>query len=107
MQTPNNQPVVKNNQEAHRYEIHLNGEVAILTYQRSGNRIIFVHTGVPPALEGHGLASQLAHTALEDARTQNLTIVPLCPFVESYLQRHPEYLSLLDPAADESLREDS
>ena len=107
MSVSDNQIMVKKNEEAHRYEIHLNGEVAVLTYQRSGKRIVFMHTGVPPALEGHGLANQLARTALEDARAQKLTIIPLCPFVESYVRRHQEYLSLLDPSDRESFLHNS
>ena len=89
---------VKNNEEAHRYEVYLNGQLAVLTYKRDGQQITFLHTGVPPALEGHGVASVLARTALEEARAQKLSVVPQCPFVASYIRRHQEYLSLLSPA---------
>jgi len=86
---------VKNNEDEQRYEMKLDEHIAILVYEREGNTITFLHTEVPPALEGHGVANKLAQSALEDARTQALTVVPLCPFVASYIRHHPEYLSLL------------
>ncbi|GHO88470.1 GNAT family N-acetyltransferase [Dictyobacter formicarum] len=91
-----NEPEVINNTAEHRYEIHLNDQVAILTYQREGQHIVYQHTGVPPALEHHGLGSILAHAALEDARAAHLSVVPSCPFVAKYIQHHPEYQSLVD-----------
>ena len=68
-----------------------------------GNHIIFLHTGVPEALAGHGIANKLASFALEEARSQKLTVVPLCPFVASYIRHHQEYLSLLDPVEQSRL----
>lgn len=95
---------VKNNADEQQYEVKAEGHTAMLVYEREGNSITFLHTEVPPALEGHGIASALAHTALEDARAQQLSVVPLCPFVASYIRRHPEYLSLLSEAEQARLR---
>ncbi|GHO86965.1 GNAT family N-acetyltransferase [Dictyobacter formicarum] len=50
-----------------------------------GDQIIFLHTGVPAALEGHGIASKRASFALEEARLQHFTVIPRCPFVASYI----------------------
>ena len=102
-----NQGGVINNEEAKRYEFQSGDQVAVLTYKRSGQHIIFIHTGVPPALEGHGVAGKLAYRALEDARTQKLIVVPQCPFVASYIRRHQEYLSLLSPLDRERLLQDA
>jgi len=88
---------VDDNEAAQRYEAWVDGELSLIQYERSDDRIAFLHTEVPPALEGRGIASTLARAALEDARARNLTVVPLCPFVRSYIQRHPEYLELVDP----------
>jgi len=95
---------VKNNEDEQQYEVKAEGHTAMLVYEREGNSITFLHTEVPPALEGHGIASMLAHTALEDARAQQLSVVPLCPFVASYIRRHPEYLSLLSEGEQARLR---
>lgn len=89
------QGVVHDNTEAHRYEVKIDEHLAVLTYYRRGDTIVFLHTGVPPALEGHGIGNKLAYAALEDARVQKLTVVPDCPFVAAYIRRHQEYLSLL------------
>ena len=89
---------VTNNEAEQRYEIHLDNQIAVLEYEREGNQIVFIHTGVPHALERHGLANKLAHTALEDARAAKLTVVPLCPFVAEYIREHREYLPLLTQA---------
>src|ERR1700730_14842557 len=77
---------VSNNEPARRFEVQMNGQLAVLEYRQTGERIVFTHPEVPAALEGHGLASALARTALDDARARNLTVVPLCPFVRGYIE---------------------
>jgi uncharacterized protein len=96
--------VVERNEGKHRYEAQVGGEMAVLTYASSGDTIIFLHTLVPEPLEGRGIASRLAHTALEDARTAHLQVVAQCPYVAAYVRRHPEYLEILTPAEQERLR---
>ncbi len=59
---------VKNNADEQQYDVRIEGHVATLFYEQEGNTITFLHTEVPAALEGHGIASKLAYTALEDAR---------------------------------------
>jgi len=86
-----NNPIVIHNVEGERFEIQLGDDVAILEYQRSGDNIIFPHTEVPTKYEGHGLASKLAVAALEYAKQEGFKVVALCPFVSSYIRRHPEY----------------
>jgi predicted GNAT family acetyltransferase len=90
--------VITNNEAAQRYESQFDGSLAIIQYERKDGRIVFLHTEVPEALEGRGIASKLARAALEDAKTQELMVVPLCPFVSGYIRKHPEYLPLVDPA---------
>jgi uncharacterized protein len=84
-----------NNQEQGRYEVRVDGKLAVLEYRDAGGVRYYTHTEVPEALEGHGIAGQLAKAALDEAQAQSLTIVPLCPFVRSYIQRHPEYKPLV------------
>jgi len=94
---------VKNNEDEQLYEVKLDGQVATLFYEREGNSIIFLHTEVPAALGGHGIGNKLARTALEDAGEHKLTVVPLCPFVASYIRHHTEYLSLLTEAERDTI----
>jgi predicted GNAT family acetyltransferase len=78
------------NEELKRFETTRDGLTAFLTFRRNGKRVVLIHTEVPSELEGHGLASKLAWFALDYARENDLTVVPVCPFVRSYLERHPE-----------------
>ena len=85
-----------NNSTARRFEIVIDGQVGFLNYAIAAGRMRLLHTEVPPALQGRGLAGQLAQAALEYATREHLRVVPLCPFVQAYLKRHPEYRSLID-----------
>jgi uncharacterized protein len=79
-----------------RYEARLGGRrVGVADYLRAGERVVFSHTEVEPALEGRGIASRLARRALEDARERGLRVVPACSFFRVYLRRHPEDADLL------------
>ena len=93
-----NTVVVENNPAARRYQAQVGEHLAVAEYRLDGDTITFTHTQVPKQLEGHGIANKLAYTALEDARARQLTVVPLCPFIASYIRRHQEYLTLVDPA---------
>lgn len=88
-------PTITNNTTAQRWEAQIGQQRAIAAYKRDGDTLMFTHTEVPPELEGHGIASQLIKTALDDARAQHQTIIPLCPFVAGYIQRHPDYVDLV------------
>lgn len=86
---------VRNNQEKHRYEVEVDGKLAILEYRDAGGQRYYTHTEVPEALEGRGIASQMAKVVLDEAQAEQLSIVPLCPFVRGYIERHPEYKPLV------------
>jgi predicted GNAT family acetyltransferase/glutaredoxin len=82
--------------EASRYELRLGGRlVGLAAYRRRNGRIAFTHTEVEDACEGQGFGSRLAEVALQDARRQGLEVVPLCPFIAHYIERHPEYRPLV------------
>ena len=90
--------VIEHNRAAQQFEAQVDGQLAAIEYGFVGDSLVFTHTEVPKPLAGHGIANQLAHTALEYARAQQLPVVPLCPFVARYIRRHPEYQALMDPA---------
>ncbi len=81
----------------HRFAVHLDGATALLAYKQEGDTLYLVHTEVPAAMEGKGIGGQLAKAALNYARENRLKVVARCPFVVSYLQRHPEYQDLVAP----------
>jgi predicted GNAT family acetyltransferase len=86
---------IHHNIAANRFEIHIENDIAVLNYTQRGDIITFTHTGVPTELEGRGIGSQLARAGLEYAREKAFKVVPLCWFVAGYIERHPEYKSLL------------
>lgn len=78
-----------------RYEVELDGHTAFLQYRQMGASFVITHTEVPPEFEGKGIGGALVRTVLDDVRDQGLVVVPLCPFVRSYIRKHPEYLDLV------------
>jgi predicted GNAT family acetyltransferase len=90
---------IRNNRDASRYELEVDGAICIATYERRDGVIIFTHTEVPEVLEGRGLASRLIRGALADVRSQGLKVVALCAFVAGYIERHPEEQVLLASSA--------
>jgi uncharacterized protein len=89
-------PKVVNNAAASRFELTTEGRTAVLEYVLAGNRLRLMHTEVPPELTGRKYAEVLARAGLDYARSNNLRVVPFCPFVRAFLQRHREYESVLD-----------
>jgi predicted GNAT family acetyltransferase/glutaredoxin len=82
--------------EASRYELRLDGRlIGLAAYRRRDGRIAFTHTEVDESCEGRGFGSRLAAAALAHARHQGLDVVPLCPFIAHYIDRHPEYQQLV------------
>lgn len=79
---------------AHRFHADVDGGRAVASYHREGDRMVLTHTSVPSDAEGQGVGSALAREALGFARSQGLKVVPNCPFMAAYLQRHPEYHDL-------------
>ena len=79
-----------------RFEARIDGELAgFATYTREGGVLTVLHTEVGDEYEGMGIAGDLAQWALDGARGQNLAVVPECPFVAGYIQKHPEYADLV------------
>ncbi len=91
---------VTHNQAASRFEITVEGQLAELSYRREGDRLILAHTFVPESLRGGGIGSALVRAAMEEAETQGSTVVPLCPFVRDWLDRHPEVAARIRTSAN-------
>jgi hypothetical protein len=87
---------ISNNTQQQQFQVRVNSEMAYLEYRWNNNLLALMHTLVPESLEGHGLASALAKYALEYARENKLKVLVYCPFVATYLKRHPEYNFLVE-----------
>lgn len=78
--------------QARRYEARIGDELAgTAAYIRTPEVVAFIHTEVGDAYEGRGIGSALARTALDDARSQGLRVLAICPFIAGWLTKHPEY----------------
>ena len=87
---------VADNPEQRRYEVGVDGELGgFVQYRVKPGLIELIHTEVEDRFEGQGLGSKLAAFALDDARERGLAVLPFCPFVNSYIQRHREYVDLV------------
>jgi uncharacterized protein len=81
---------VTHNETKSQFEITLGDEKAVLQYRRTPHSISLIHTEVPEASRGRGLGTQLIRAAVDYAHLHQLKIVPICPAVKRYLEKHPE-----------------
>jgi predicted GNAT family acetyltransferase len=96
---------IRDNPERSRYELLLDDAVAgFVDYRIGPDWIALTHTEVDPAYEGQGLGRQLARHALDDARSRGLRVRPVCPYITTWIRRHPEYADLTDAPSDSPAR---
>ncbi|MGY4101047.1 GNAT family N-acetyltransferase [Nocardia sp. R16R-3T] len=83
---------VVRNDEKQRYEVFYGGELAGFSeYEERGDETVFIHTEIDGAFSGKGLGTVLAGKAVDDVIARGGVIRPLCPFIKSYLEKHPQY----------------
>lgn len=88
--------LIGDNEHEARFEIQLDRELAgFLLYRRHPTQIALLHTEIFPTFQGRGLASQLIGFVLDTARERGLEVLPVCPFVQDYIGKHPDYLDLV------------
>ncbi|WP_242917151.1 GNAT family N-acetyltransferase [Pontibacter liquoris] len=90
---------VKDNPEKSRFEATVEGLTAVIEYKLGPGVMTVLHTEVPKELEGRGIASAMTKHALEQIAARQLKVIPLCPYMRSYLKKHPEYQHLVKDSA--------
>jgi predicted GNAT family acetyltransferase len=101
---PDDGVTIADNPDEQRFEIFVDGErVGLAEYLTDDEKIVFTHTEVDAPDGRKGLGGRLVATALDEARRRGLVVVPRCPFVSAYIQKHPEYLDLVGDADRERL----
>ena len=83
------------NESTNRFELNIDDSVAFIEYKLSDNILFLIHTEVPTSLEGKGVGSAIVSKTLEYAKENGYKIVPFCPFVKTYLKRHPEWNDII------------
>ena len=83
--------------EADRFTVAVEGKpVGLTEFVDRGEQRVFPHTQVDDAFEGRGLASIVIGEALAQTKAEGLRIVPVCPAVAAYVEKHPEYADVVD-----------
>lgn len=95
MSNPEQNVTVRHNEAESRFEAIVDGEVCVADYQKRGEEMAFTHTYVPPALRGRGIAEKIVRAGLEYARDHKFRVVPACWYVDTYIQRNPEFAGLV------------
>lgn len=90
-------PEIRDNTEAKRYELTIEGQTAVVIYNPVEGGLLITETIVPIPLEGRGIASRMAKHVLADIRQRGLVILPTCPFFAGYLKKHPEHADIVHP----------
>ncbi|MEP1033375.1 GNAT family N-acetyltransferase [Ekhidna sp.] len=86
----------QNNIEKKRFELNLEGAKAFIVYKMGKSGAMYlVHTEVPEVMEGQGVGHKLVRESLEIIEKANTKIIPLCPFVRSFIKNHQEDYQLL------------
>ncbi len=94
------QPIVLN-RDKKRFELHTGGKLSMVVFEQvDDHTLALVHTEVHPDLEGQGVGSNLVKQVLEYVEANKLTIVPLCPFVATYIKRHPDWKRVISDQYD-------
>ena len=89
--------VVTRNPGENRWEARIGGALAgFAAYRLTDELIVFTHTEVFDAFEGRGVGGALARTALDAVRAEGTRkVMPLCPFIKRWIERHPDYRDLV------------
>ena len=82
---------IKNNEQQNRFETQIEGKIALVDYKLFEGGISFLHTEVPEELAGKGIASALSKHVLDYAIEHSLKVKPYCTFINSYIDKHPQY----------------
>lgn len=82
---------VKHNEAKRRFETQVDDYVAFVVYQLNAMQITLVHTEVPHQLGGQGVGGKIVKAALDFAKNSGLKVIPECPFVARYIERHKDY----------------
>ncbi|MFC7340414.1 GNAT family N-acetyltransferase [Saccharopolyspora griseoalba] len=90
------EPEVVDNADESRFEIRVDGSTAgFAEYKLSPEKIAFTHTEIDESYSGRGLAGALVRSALDDVSSRGLAVLPFCPYVRSWIAKHPDYVDLV------------
>ncbi len=83
------------NEKENKYEFHIDGHIAHITYDNQDGVLHITHTIVPDALAGKGLAKILTIAMMAEIEKQGLKMRPECTYTIAFVEKNPEYEHLL------------
>jgi uncharacterized protein len=87
---------VQHRESGKRFTARTGSGIAYISYERPDEQTIDLqHTVVPEADRGRGVGHALVEAAMNHARENGLRVVPTCPFVKGWLEKHPEHAGAL------------
>jgi predicted GNAT family acetyltransferase len=92
----NSEHHITDNIKQQRFEMPVGDQLAFIVYRWEHGKLALMHTEVPEEAEGKGIASSLAKFVFEKAKQDQRKILVYCPFISTYLKRHPEYKELVE-----------
>lgn len=95
---------VTDNKEKNRFETKIDGHEAFVEYSVQPGILSLDHTEVDKALAGQGVASEMIESVLLEIELRGLKVITVCPFIEKYISKHPEWKSIV---ADDKNRKPS
>ena len=91
---------VTDNKEKNRFETETDGHKVIIEYSVKPGILSLNHTEVPKELSGQGLASEMTEKVLLQIELRGLKVIPVCPFIKKYIDKHPEWKSIVAEEPD-------
>lgn len=82
---------IEHQQDRQRFATTVDGHEAELDYRQEGDVLVIVHTGVPSAIAGRGIAGALMQAAVDFAKATGLRVHPACSYAASWMDRHREH----------------
>lgn len=92
--------ILKDNTALHRLELPIGEHVAFIDYKLVRGLLFLLHTEVPPEIRNKGVASATVQKAFQYAKDNHYKVVPICSFVQHFLEKHKEYAALIAPKAE-------
>ncbi|SDW94388.1 GNAT family N-acetyltransferase [Aequorivita viscosa] len=86
---------VKDNRLKNRFETEIDGYKAFVEYEVKPNVLVLTHTEVDKRLAGKGVGSEMIEAVLLQMELRGLKAIPECPFIAKYIDKHPEWKSIL------------
>jgi uncharacterized protein len=83
---------VQHRKSGKRFTAYTGSGLAYISYERPDEQTIDLqHTVVPEADRGRGVGASLVEAAIRHARENGLRVIPTCPFVKAWLEKHPQH----------------